>query len=244
MKEPTLSELENLTGEQILKMNKETALIYARKASKVANKRRTTFINKMEEWGIKTVSSSFREWSYEDKDGFQSYMDFDFNVNGNMRISEIKYKLRMTTNFLKNKTSIASNWLKQMQEFAGRLGISTKRLTKNNYKRIWKLYNRATELDIVRTSNLPSEQLQKTIADLIIKRRTKGMDDNFIENFRTKHSIPLGQRLSSEQYNLFILEYLENQSKKMYDAKQKSKEMILQYDEKNNPFGINGGKHK
>ena len=169
-----LQDVLNLSGKDILKMNKEEVLEY----TKIAVNRAKRRIDRLEEYFVdETPRSSIGKHWFENK---------AFSYSKNMTINELRHILNNARVFLTLEGSLKGRLTKRKDgdgnviytatgqrgivlKLAERLNIDINKLTKSDINDLWNIYNEVRVEAI--NKHYSSDQLQKDIYDLVVENK-------------------------------------------------------------------------
>ena len=158
----------NLSDEELRSLNRKQLLRRLKFANKVAEDRRYEALKYLEENPETPTPLIYKKYTktVKPQSGAVDWRNYDFDYEAGESLIDLQDKLMMTRQFLSSKTSSISGWLNSIKEFTIELGkkvgldININELTGRKYKRLWRVYNRLSDLNInVGTQYEDSKQL-------------------------------------------------------------------------------------
>lgn len=212
----TLEDIINLGDEDIRKLNRQQLLRRVNIANSIANKRRNEALQYLEENPETPTPLVYKKYTktVKPKHGAIDWRNYEFNIEKGESVNILRNKLANVRDFLSRKTSSIEGWLDSIKDFTLELGkkagidIKLDELSGIKYKRLWRVYNRLTDMDAnVGTEYQDSKQLQALIY--------QAMTD---KSFSTENTTSMGVDRLTEYLERFLSP--ENMSKNLTDEEQ------------------------
>ncbi len=194
----------NLSDEELRKLNRNQLLRRLNFANKIANERRFEALQYLEEHPETPTPLVYKRYTktVKPKGGAIDWRNYEFDFENGESIQNLQDKLMMTREFLSRKTSSITGWLDSIKDFTIKLGkevgldINIDELSGYKYKRLWRVYNRLTDLNIqVGTNFEDSTQLialiYRAMTDKTFFRdNTTGYGVDKLTNYLTQYLDP------------------------------------------------------